>query len=292
MVIRNLFSRGRMHPRPETGLGSAASTGASRAWLPPLGWRVASWILAGFLCCVVGPATIAATHGLPAGGGGTPEQIFDAAARLYEQGRVAEAAAIYQSLVTNGVATPALLFNQGNAWLAAGQVGRAIVSYRAARRLAPRDPEILANLARARARVGHGATTVEGPAARVLRMLTGNEWGAAALVGVWLWFGLLAARECFPRWKPQTTFLARSFAVLALVAGVGTVAAGVRGARTVIVVIAPDTAVRFGPLEESQPAFTLPDGAELVVTDRKGEWLEVRDAAGRRGWILERHVAR
>ncbi len=278
-----------MHPSPETSLGSLAPTGASRARRAPRECRVAWWLLVGLLSCLLGPVTGAATSTSPVGG--TPEETFDAAARLYEQGRVAEAAAVYQSLVTNGVPTPALLFNQGNAWLAAGQVGRAIVSYRAARRLAPRDPEILANLARARARVGHGAATVEGPAARVLRMFRGNEWGGAALVAVWCWFGLLAARECLPRWRAKTAGLVRLFALLAVLAGTGTVAAGVHASRSVIVVIAPDTAVRFGPLEESQPAFTLPDGAELVVTDRKGDWLEVRDVTGRRGWILARHVA-
>jgi uncharacterized protein YgiM (DUF1202 family) len=53
----------------------------------------------------------------------------------------------------------------------------------------------------------------------------------------------------------------------------------------VAVVIQPETTVHYGPLEESQRAYTVRDGAELRPGHRQGEWLQVTDAAGRVGWL-------
>lgn len=260
------------------------------------------WILALGAVLLGGPRSWAATESIPAaptvagiapGMSAAPvtaESQFDAAAKLYEGGRAAEAAAVYEGLISRGVATPAVLFNLGNAWLQAGKVGKAIVSYRRAQAIAPRDTEIAAQLNRARLKVGAGATTVEGMGVRALRLLTPNEWAGLALVSVWLWFGSLAAAQLAPKLRPLVSSVATPLAVAALIlvslAGV----AGWQAGRTVAVVLASDTTVRFGPLEESQVAFTLPDGAELAVTDLKGAWLGVRDAAGRRGWVLARGV--
>ena len=57
------------------------------------------------------------------------------------------------------------------------------------------------------------------------------------------------------------------------------------------IVTAKEATVRFGPLDESQPAFQLRDGAELAVLALKGEWLEVRDAEKRVGWVRADAVA-
>ncbi|HEU0039111.1 MAG TPA: tetratricopeptide repeat protein, partial [Verrucomicrobiae bacterium] len=69
---------------------------------------------------------------------------FDAANRLYEQSKFAEAASAYEKLVQNGAVSPALCFNLGNAFFKASQVGRAIAAYRQAERLTPRDPDVRA----------------------------------------------------------------------------------------------------------------------------------------------------
>ena len=43
-----------------------------------------------------------------------------------------------------------------------------------------------------------------------------------------------------------------------------------------VIVTATETSARQAPLEESQIAFTLHDGAELAVIDQKDQWLQVR----------------
>lgn len=233
--------------------------------------------------------------GLVSSRGAAPAEVFDAAAKLYAQGRAAEAAAAYESLVTNGVVTPSVLFNQGNAWLQAGQVGRAITSYRRAQRLAPRDADVAEGLRQARKQVpgtpnpGPGS----GPAGGGpwLSILTANEWAWLAFGAVWAWFGLLLVRRLRPRFREASTGLVWVLALGAVAALAGAALAGARDPRAEAVVVAPEVVVRFGPLDESQSAFTLPNGTEVRVVDRKNDWCQVQDGAGRRGWVPERLLA-
>jgi hypothetical protein len=56
------------------------------------------------------------------------------------------------------------------------------------------------------------------------------------------------------------------------------------------VVIAPEAIARHGPLDESMNAFTLHDGAEVRVLDRKDDWLLVTTDPRRTGWLRRNQV--
>jgi Flp pilus assembly protein TadD len=88
---------------------------------------------------------------------------FEAANRQYEKGDFAGAAKAYAALLDQGQHSSAVLFNLGNAHFKAGQLGAAIAAYRRAEALAPRDPDIRANLQFAREKVA-GDTHCGAPA--------------------------------------------------------------------------------------------------------------------------------
>src|SRR5262249_40911221 len=69
---------------------------------------------------------------------------FEAANRLYLEGKFSEAATTYGILEQSGQKSAALYFNWGNALFKSQQLGRAIAAYRHAEELAPRDPDIRA----------------------------------------------------------------------------------------------------------------------------------------------------
>src|ERR1017187_2059370 len=71
---------------------------------------------------------------------------FNAANRLYAEGKYSDAANRYGIILQSGGVSPALLFNAGNAEFKSGHLGKAIAAYRRAELLAPRDSEIRANL--------------------------------------------------------------------------------------------------------------------------------------------------
>src|SRR3989475_11152109 len=122
---------------------------------------------------------------------------FDQANKLYEEGKFTEAAAAYEKMLRQGQASPALYFNLSNAFFKAGQAGRAVLNYRLAERLAPRDPGIRANLKFARNSVGAGAAT-PGWWQRWTSRLTLDEWTLPTSGALWLWLGLLALSQ----WRP------------------------------------------------------------------------------------------
>lgn len=255
------------------------------------GWRFAAIAL----ICLLGPGLLARARGgeqtnsraalPPRVAARELDRSFEAANKLYEQGKYTRAAEEYERLLQTGKASAALYFNMGNARFKAGQIGRAIASYRRAERLSPRDPDIIANLQFARKQTG-GATLKPGLAERILGKLSLNEWTWLAFGAGWIAMGLLAAGQ----WRPDARRVLRAPVLIACGA---TVCFGVclglalaeAGGEPVAVVIVRSAEVRHGPLEESQTAFTVRDGAELRVIDRKDAWLRVMAGPKQAGWI-------
>ncbi len=216
---------------------------------------------------------------------------FEAANRLYEQGKFTEAAASYQRLVDAGQVSAAVLFNLGNAWFKSGKIGRAVVAYRQAAALSPRDPDLAANLQFARNQV-QGPRIQPSVWQRWLGKLSLNEWSWLASLSVWGWFLLQTALQLRPAWKRSArpgVMAATAFAVLAL-GGFAAAFADARATR-LAVIVEPEVVVRHGPLPESPIAFTAHDGAELRMTDQKGEWVQVSAGPRRIGWVQKSQVA-
>jgi tetratricopeptide (TPR) repeat protein len=219
---------------------------------------------------------------------------FEAANKLYEQGKFPEAAGTYEKLLQSGPPSDTLYFNLGNAWFKAGQIGRAIAAYRQAERLAPRDPSVRFNLQFARKKV----TGSDAPPGllwqRALVALTLNEWTVLASAALWVWFALLAVREIRPTLRQTLRgYTATAGVVLLLLSICLGGAAQLQFKTRAAVVVIPDAIVRSGPLDEAKVLQQLRDGVEVTVLDDKEvitptgkqSWLQVRDSAGRTGWM-------
>jgi tetratricopeptide (TPR) repeat protein len=233
---------------------------------------------------------------LAAAGAGRAETASDAfgrANKLYEEGKFSQAAALYDDILRAGQVSPEIYFNAGNAWFKAGQVGRAIYSLRQAEELAPRDPDIRANLAIIRAQAGIGNAALPGNRwTRWIGRATLNEWTCAASAGVALFFIVLMIRQISPAFAKTSGALTAALALasLWLVACLG-LSMDQRLLEKSSIVIVPEAVARKGPMDISQSAFTAHDGAELMVLRRNGDWLEVTDAARHVGWMRQRDVA-
>ncbi|HKX60809.1 MAG TPA: SH3 domain-containing protein [Verrucomicrobiae bacterium] len=222
---------------------------------------------------------------------------FDAANKLYEQGRYADAAGGYQKLIEAGAVSPTLFFNLGNAYFKAGESGRSIAAYRQAERLAPRDPNIQFNLNFARKRVASGEPPAGPFLARIIGALTLNEWTALAVGAFWAAFLLLAIGELRASFRDT----GRRYAILAILAAV-VFGAGVAGAARERlhpsdgVIAVPEAVVRSGPLDEAKVLHQFRDGTEVKLLDRKQigngiTWFQIRNSAGYSGWIKDDQLA-
>jgi len=229
-----------------------------------------------------GFSTFAATPSAPV--------TFDAANKLYYEGRFPDAASAYEKLIKSGQTSAVLYFNLGNALFKSGQIGRAIDAYRKAEQITPRDPDVRANLRFAQNQV-QGPTLPSNRVEDWLRKLTLNEWAMMAAVAVWLFFLLLIVLQVRPTSK-QTL---RPYLVLSLLTVVVLSVClalsfyNQRMVRTAVVTI-PDAIVRQGPLEASPNAFPVHDGAQLRILNDRGDWLQVSPDPSRIGWIRRDQV--
>jgi tetratricopeptide (TPR) repeat protein len=215
---------------------------------------------------------------------------FLAANKLYAEGKFSDAANLYETILQHGGASPALLFNAGNAEFKAGHLGKAIAAYRRAELLAPRDAELRANLAFVRNQV-QGATLRESRWQNWVSTLTLNEGAMLAAIFFWALFALLALRQIKPALAPKLRTATRLAVALTIFSGaiLGLQAANHFNA-SVAVVTSGEATARSGPFDDAQVAFTAKDGAELNVLDRHDDWVQVVNNAGKIGWLSRKQV--
>lgn len=200
----------------------------------------------------------------------------------YDAGRFAEAAEAFEAALATHGEDAALRFNLGNARFRSGDVGRAVLEYRRAWRLAPCDPDIAANLGLALDRGG-----APRPAAPwhlwPLERISSSESGVLAVAGWWAAMFLLAASWIGRRAPAGALRRAAAVCAVACVAGL----AGLRHWRTLEaerVAIAPGVSALYAPLDGASAHFTVPCGSILAAIEDQGPWVRVR-LAGREGWI-------
>ena len=220
-------------------------------------------------------------------------RLFQDAEKAFAEARSADdylrAAALHQAILDRGETSGAVLYNQGNALMKAGQRGRAVAAYRQARRYLPGDPNLEANLAFAL----HGATAARRPL--VEHLLFWQDWVSypakftLAALGVAASTGL-AMLLLFVQRKALVRLLAASVVVSLLLI----FSAGYDWRRFDSVhhgvVVQKQTTVRKGNAESYEPALTAPldEGVEFELVERRGDWLLVRLSGGQEGWIPDR----
>ncbi|HVU27520.1 MAG TPA: SH3 domain-containing protein [Verrucomicrobiae bacterium] len=215
---------------------------------------------------------------------------FDAANKLYAEGKFVNAATAYKKTLDSGNISAALYFNYGNAEFKCGHLGRAIAAYRHVLLLSPRDPEARANLEFARGQI-QGVTPNGGRWQRWLGALTLNEWTLLAAFALWLTFALLVTRQIWPARK--TTLRSPTRAVIIctiLICASCGAATAIHFSKQTAVVVAASAPARSGPFDDAQTVFTARDGNEFTVSEIHGDWLQVTDAAGKTGWLERAQV--
>lgn len=201
------------------------------------------------------------------------------------------AAALYQEVLEQGVVSGAVLYNQGNALMRAGQRARAIAAYRQAQRYLPRDPYLEANLA--------SALVVDSPAARrrpvIEYVLFWQDWLSypekfnllAVAIGLGCGLAFLAVLL-------QNRLLVKLTSIVAGVSLVLAVSAGYDAYRYQFtahgVVVDREVVARKGNAASYEPALTEPlkAGTEFQVLDRRPDWLLIRLPGDQEGWVQEK----
>ncbi|MGD8395302.1 MAG: tetratricopeptide repeat protein [Candidatus Eiseniibacteriota bacterium] len=220
-----------------------------------------------------------------------PRARFARANGYYQEGDFARAAHLYASVLAGGQASPDLYLNLGNALLRAGELGEAIVAYERGRRLAPRDPDLEANLRFARSRSvdvvpESGTSAFLERLAGLVRAISAREALLAAALLYWSGIFIVLVARLVPRWRGLAL---RALWIWIPVLGLATALAAERAhavwGRSMAVVVAPTVPVRTGPGAEDTARFTLHEGTRVELRREAAGWIEIRLTDELFGWV-------
>ena len=216
-------------------------------------------------------------------------RLFLSAAKRWS--RIAEGSIAAGGMADGGIASGPLEFNIGNAYLQAGDTGRAILHYRRAERLIPGDPYLQNNLeiARDRRLSPIKATRQRGILRSVLFIhyaVSGPARAKAAIIAFALIWVFLMLR-LFALHRPAMVGVVLSV----IVAGSLGVSVGVESwsqRRTPEGVVTEMDVVAFqGPGTGYQRKFVEPlqPGVEFTRLERRGDWQRIQLPDAQAGWI-------
>ncbi len=207
------------------------------------------------------------------------EAQFDAARQAYAEGKYEEA----KSAEASGAVSSGLLHNLGNAEYKLGHVGPAILAWERARALDPAFRNTTANLRYARTHAGlseaESAWTEKYSA-----VFSPDTWLWTATGAFWTAVALLTLPALLKRkrsaWTQGGAVVAIGVFLLTLPALAGISLRGRLG-----VVMVAESILRLTPTKEGELLGKLAEGEVARVEKTRGEYLYVRAATDRAGWV-------
>lgn len=206
-----------------------------------------------------------------------------------------EAAESFQLLVDDGSATGLangnLYYNLGNAYFQAGRLGSAILNYRRAEKLIPRDGRLEHNLGVARSsrldQIDVGAKRA------ILHTLFfwhydfPIRWRYGLGITIYLLFWCALATRSIVRNFPWGYVLVPLLILWVSLGGSVLAEQSFESRRAEGVIIADQVIVRKGHGEGYEPQFEQPlhQGAEFTVVERVRDWLHIELSDGKTGWV-------
>ncbi len=214
---------------------------------------------------------------------------------LYSKGSYERAIGFYLKAAASGACDPRLEFNLGNAYLKKEkrEIGRAILHYRRASLLAPRNPDISYNLDYARSIVEEKMPRAETffPAKlwnSALEKFTLNElsiaWTVAFNACLLCIIGYIIVRNyrAEKSLKPISIVLGIVLLLLlpALISKLDEY-----DTNYDVAVHAGGLIARSGPGEDNPQLFNLPEGSVVVENQCRSGWCQVATPGGLSGWV-------
>jgi tetratricopeptide (TPR) repeat protein len=199
----------------------------------------------------------------------------------------------YEQLRRRGVQNPALFMNLGNAYLLAGDIPEAILTYRRGLQLNPNNLEMRANLAYARDQVVYASPDSFARPPESLwppwlpRWTPGMSLGATLLFYVMAWIGLAHRMAFRPEsWRRLPWIGAAGVLCFAVVFFFQMRAEKTEAEHPLVIISADQTYFHKGNHSLYPRAYdtALNRGVEARLLQIRGDWLQIELTGGQIGW--------
>ena len=228
----------------------------------------------------------------------TSAEHWEAGNRAYIEGNYDKAIEEYTAILNGGEYSMKLYYNLANAYFKAGAMGKAILYYNKALRIAPSQEDIRHNLALAEAQTKDRIAVIpEFFLNRWLRTMRNSmsctAWSILSLVwlGVMLAFGLLFLLASRIRWRKMGFY----GALCAFMLFVATTSFAISSRNDMLshdeaIVMGTAISVKSSPDRSATDLFVLHEGTKVKVLTEVDEWVEVVIADGKKGWTLKSNI--
>ena len=232
-----------------------------------------------------------------------PAALQDSLAKgnqLYTSGKYAAAVKSYEYVAGKGFESFELYYNLGNALYKSNNITFAILNYERALRLNPKNEDARFNLEMAKKQVVDNIDLLPEPGFlrwwhELISSRPVDKWGTHSLVSFFV-FLLLFALFLFAtsiRNKQLTFWLA----VITLAYSLLTFSFGSSQRSKLVnhnsgVITERSVRMKGSPSETGTELFILHEGLSVQITDKLGDWIEIRLADGNKGWLKESSLIR
>lgn len=223
---------------------------------------------------------------------------WEAGNRAYIDGNYEKAIEEYSVIIDGGEYSMKLYYNLANAYFKLGKMGKAILYYNKALRIAPSQEDIRHNLALAEAQTKDRITVIpEFFLNRWLRTVRNamscTAWSVLSLLSLALIlvFALLFLLASRIRWRKVGFYCAVCAAVLFIV----TTAFALSSRKDMLshneaIVLSSAISVKSSPDRSATDLFVLHEGTKVRILSEMDEWNEVVIADGKKGWVEAKNI--
>jgi len=226
---------------------------------------------------------------------GQQVELMDSAATYYSNSSFEKAILAYESILESGYESAELYYNLGNAYYKSNKIPYAILNYERAKKLNANDDDIEFNLRLANTHVIDRIEIIpefflSSWWSTLIQLLSSNEWAIVSM-GAFL-LGLIGLIIFF---LSQFT-LARQFSFWIGIIFVITSIFAFNFSRKQYwlaknepdaIILTPSVVVKSSPSDGGTDLFLIHEGIKVSVTDKLGEWREVKLSDGNEGWIKD-----
>lgn len=222
-------------------------------------------------------------------------QLLDSAVYYYSNNNFEKAISVYEGILSDGYESAELYYNLGNAYYKSNKIPYAILNYERAVKIDSKNEDFLFNLQLANTHVVDKIETL--PTffltswwSELLMQLSSNQWAVismAAFVLALLGFIVFFLSQIM--WARQLSFW---LGVLLLFSSLFAFSFSrkhylISQNEPDAIILTPSIVVKSSPSDSGTDLFLIHEGLKVTVTDKMGEWREIRLSDGNEGWIKE-----
>ena len=225
------------------------------------------------------------------------DELWKSAQDAYLKHEFDTASSIFEQIIAQSPASTAAMYNLGNCYLQEGNIGRAILWYERARKIKPRDIDVLHNLRIAKARRENPVVEIqEFFAMRWMRALsetlTVSMWAILSLLLFWFLIGTCAGSIRRGRWGVRRGIVFALAICFFLVLSMGIQRYQNLHRNDVAIVVENQVQVSIAPDAESKLVAIIGPGEMVAILDSLNNHLKIRLANFEHGWIPVQSVER